>query len=190
MFSFLVVLAIVSALLLICFLFSFTRLKNLRNEVARSWNRLDDSLQHRYDHLPKLTEDLKGILSDRRHLLRFALQTCRQAEQFNRLLRQVGGPIYTDISPLLDAEAHLTQALDELSSLATRRLPQDESSVKKTLFEIAKLENSVLSARQTFNDAVARYNRAQLAVPSRWFAGLGQHANIAYYRLKMHSSRT
>lgn len=159
------------------------RLNLLKDSVNKNWSLLDQQLQRRYDRLPHLVEELANVVKSRRLTLKSILQTGGQAEQFMKILRQVGGPLCTDMSPLLDAEARLVRLIEELLKFSQTLPSHQRSALHQTLVEFSQLQNRILFARQKFNESVVKYNRQQQTRSAKWVVGFGQHASVALYQI-------
>lgn len=161
----------------------FLNLKELKKLVDKSWDQLARHLQQRYNRLPRLVDEIEILVKSRKPILKAILLTSEQADQFLRLLRDVGGPLISDMSPLLDAETRLVQLIRQLLKSCDELPPTDRADLRHPLLEISQLESRILLARQRFNHAVARYNSMQKSVPAKWMVKWGHHCNVALYQI-------
>jgi LemA protein len=150
----------------------YNRLIVLRNRYRNAFSQIDVQLKRRYDLIPNLVETAKAYLKHERETLE-AVTRARNlaAGAAGRAAADPGGA--AAMSGLATAEGALAGALGRLFALA-ESYPglKANQTMGRLMEELASTENRVAFARQSFNDAVMRYNTAREVFPNSILAGM------------------
>jgi LemA protein len=148
----------------------YNNLVNLRNRVRNAFAQIDVQLTRRYDLIPNLVEAVKGYMSHERETLEAVVQARNAAVA--GLRKAAENPANGNaITELAAADATLGSTLGRLFALV-EAYPDLKASSNMMRFqeELTSTENRVAFARQSFNDAVMRYNNACQNFPSNLIA--------------------
>jgi LemA protein len=133
----------------------YNALVTSRNQVDNTWAQIDVQLKRRADLIPNLVETVKGYAAHERDTLE-AVISARNA-----------GVGAQGVAAAAQAEGMLQAALGKLFALA-EAYPQlkADGNFRALQDELAGTENRVAGARQSYNDAVYRYNTKRETFPS------------------------
>lgn len=148
----------------------YNALVQYENRYENAYSQIDVQLKRRYDLIPNLVETVKGYLDHERETLEAVTQARNQAMQANeKASAQPGNP--EAMEQLNAAESMLTSSLGRLMVVAEDypELKANES-VGQLMEELRSTENKISFARQSFNDAVTRYNTARESFPTNLIA--------------------
>ncbi|MFP4228060.1 MAG: LemA family protein [Salinivenus sp.] len=148
----------------------YNTLVQLENRYENAYSQIDVQLKRRYDLIPNLVETVKGYLDHERETLEAVTQARNQAMQANeKASSQPGNP--EAMEQLNAAESMLSSSLGRLMVVAEDYpdLKANES-VGQLMEELRSTENKISFARQSFNDAVTRYNTARESFPTNLIA--------------------
>jgi LemA protein len=180
--------ALVALLLLVAGLYN--RLVSLRERYRNGFAQVDVQLKRRYDLIPNLVEAVRGYMEHERGTLEAVIQArdrARRAEE---------GAVSRDAAPaaiqaLAAAEVLLGNALSRFL-VRVEAYPDLKASanVLQLQEELASTENRIAFARQSYNDAVMRYNAARGAVPTNLVAGVFGFGPAAFFEVDAEAERT
>ena len=148
----------------------YNRLVTLRNRFKNAFAQIDVQLKRRYDLIPNLVETAKAYLKHERETLEAVIQARNTASRANE--KAAAHPEDSSaIKGLMGAESALTGALGKLFALseAYPDLKANQNMAQLTE-ELTATENKIAFARQSFNDAVMRYNTEREKFPNNFIA--------------------
>lgn len=129
----------------------------LRNRYRNAFSQIEVQLKRRYDLIPNLIETAKSFMKHERDTLESVIEARNVASQACSSVKQdqKGGAM----SDLVRAESGLGKALGSFWSL-TESYPDLKSNANmlQVSEELSSTENRIAFARQSYNDAVTRYN--------------------------------
>jgi LemA protein len=159
--TWLIIVLIVLAVLVIAFVVIYNGLVQSRNRVDNSWAQVDVQLKRRYDLIPNLVETVKGYASHER-------ETFERVTQARSAAQAATGP-----AEAAQAENFLTQALRQLFAVA-EAYPELRASenFQNLQNELAETENRIAVSRQIYNDTVLTYNNKVQQIPTNIVAGM------------------
>jgi LemA protein len=150
----------------------YNTLVRLRNEYKNAFAQIDVQLKRRYDLIPNLVETAKGYLSHEKNTLEAVISARNSAVSASQ--KVAANP--TDagaMKGLVAAETGLTGALGRLFALAESYPDlKANQNMMQLSEELAATENKVSFARQSYNDAVMRYNTGREVFPNSIVAGM------------------
>lgn len=159
----LIVLAVV-AVLAIWFIATQNNLVSLEEEVKLQFSQVETTLQRRSDLIPNLVETVKGYANHEEEVFT-AIADARA---------KLAGSIEDgDLESINEANKELDSALGRLLVIA-EAYPELKANEQFTALqdELAGTENRITIARQNYNDAVAKYNKAIKMFPGSMVAGM------------------
>ena len=148
------------------FLTAYNRLVSFRERYRNAFAQIDVQLKRRYDLIPNLVEVATGYMKHERETLEAVIQARNQASQAERsAAAEPGDP--GPMKELMAAERTLTGSLGRFFALSESYpdLKANEN-MARLQEELASTENRVAFARQSYNDAVMRYNTLRQTVPT------------------------
>jgi LemA protein len=168
----LVIILIVVALLAFFLIGQYNRLVGLRNRFMNAFAQIDVQLRRRYDLIPNLVEIAKGYMKHERETLEAVIEARNQASAAEK--RAAADPSDADaVASLMGAERALTGTLGRFFALSEAypdlKANQNMLSLQE---ELSSTENKIAFARQSYNDAVMRYNTARETFPTVMIAGM------------------
>jgi LemA protein len=144
----------------------YNRLVSLRNRFKNAFAQIDVQLTRRYDLIPNLVETAKGYMKHERETLEAVIAARNAAATAEK--RVAGDPGDAEaMRGLMGAETALTGALGRFFALseAYPDLKADQN-MRQLMEELTSTENRIAFARQSYNDAVMRYNTAREVFPA------------------------
>lgn len=149
----------------------YNSLIQLRNRFQNAFAQIDVQLKRRYDLIPNLVETAKGYMSHERETLEAVTQARNLAQQAGqRAAQNPGDP--AAMNGLNSAEGQLTGALGRLLAVSEAypdlKANQNMMALQE---ELTSTENKVAFARQSYNDAVTKYNTRREQFPAVLFSG-------------------
>jgi LemA protein len=162
---------LVLALVLIAwFVGLYNGLVNLRNRFKNAFAQIDVQLKRRHDLIPNLVETAKGFLSHERETLEAVIAARNSAEGARTRAAADPGDAQA-MQGLANAEAGLSGVLGRFFALS-EAYPDLKSNqnMMQLSEELSTTENKIAFARQSYNDAVMRYNNKCEMVPSNLVA--------------------
>ncbi len=150
----------------------YNRLVTYRNRFKNAFAQIDVQLKRRYDLIPNLVETTKGYMKHERETLEAVIQARNQAQQAEKKVAQDPGDPES-MKKLMGAEQNLGGTLGKLFALSESYpdLKANQNMMQLTE-ELSSTENKVAFARQSFNDAVMKYNTAREKFPNILFANI------------------
>lgn len=144
----------------------YNTLVRLENRYENAYSQIDVQLKRRYDLIPNLVETVKGYLEHERETLEAVTQARNQAMAANEKAAQSPGDPEV-MQNLNQAESLLSSSLGRLMVVAEDYpdLKANES-VGQLMEELRTTENKISFARQSYNDAVTRYNTQRESFPT------------------------
>jgi len=182
------VVALGALLLLVAFLYN--RLVSLRERYRNAFAQIDVQLKRRYDLIPNLVEAVRGYMEHERGTLEAVIQARDRASRAGEgAVSRAAAP--AAIQALAAAEVLLGNALSRLL-MRVEAYPDLKASanVLQLQEELASTENRIAYARQSYNDAVMRYNAARGAVPTNLVAGIFGFVPAAFFEVDAEAERT
>ncbi len=186
--SFLVILAIIAAVILFAITI-YNALVNLRNRVKNGFAQIDVQLTRRYDLIPNLVEAVKGYMKHERETLEAVINARNSA--VSSLEAAKADPSNGDaIMKLGAAEGLLGGALGRLFALS-EAYPDLKANQNMMQFqeELSSTENKVAFSRQAFNDAVLSYNNKAENFPNTIIAGMFRFELASFLEIQSEEKR-
>ena len=161
-----------AALLIFWAVGAYNRLVRLKNIIANAFVQIDVQLKRRYDLIPNLVEAAKKYLKHELVTLEAVINARNQARSASDAVRNRPGRA-EPVMALAIAEQTLDSSLSRLFALveAYPDLKADQT-IRELSEELTSTENKVGFARQSYNDAVLNYNKAQSQFPALVIARL------------------
>jgi LemA protein len=165
-----VILGVVVVVALLC-IGIYNSLVSLRNRYQNAFAQIDVQLKRRYDLIPNLVETAKGYMKHERETLEAVIAARNVAYRAGeQAAAHPGEP--RAMRDLTSAEAQLGGAIGRLFALAESypdlKANQNMLSLQE---ELSSTENKIAFARQSYNDAVMRYNTKREQFPAVLLAG-------------------
>lgn len=159
----------------------YNGLVTLRNRFKNAFAQIDVQLKRRYDLIPNLVETAKGYIKHERDTLEAVIKARNQAAGAeSKASARPEDP--QAMKNLLASETALGGALGRLL-VTVERYPdlKANQTMEKLMEELSSTENKVSFARQSYNDAVMRYNTQREVFPNALLAGpLGFKAAVSF----------
>lgn len=150
----------------------YNRLVAYRNRFKNAFAQIDVQLKRRYDLIPNLVETAKGYMKHERTTLEAVIQARNQAQQAEQQAAQGPGDPES-MKKLAGAEQSLSGALGRLFALSESYPDlKANQNMMQLSEELSSTENKIAFARQSFNDAVMKYNTAREKFPNIMFANM------------------
>jgi len=163
---------VLAAILLFWGIGAYNRLMRLRNAIGEAFTQLDQHLAARAEVCRQLLERLRPLLPSEQaafDALDSAQTEAQAAAQAARARPHAGDPV----AALAVAGAVHAAALARLMSLLEHQVElRAGHSLDELVDELKLIERQRAFARQLFNQAVAQYNEAAQAFPTRVLASL------------------
>lgn len=157
----------------------YNRLVSLKNRFENAFAQIEVQLKRRHDLIPNLVETAKGYLSHERETLESVIEARNTAAAGLKAAAANPGSAKA-MADLGGAEGALTQAMGRLN-VVMEAYPDLKASqnMQQLSEELTSTENKVAFARQSFNDAVMRYNTYRQSFPPVAVAGMFGHGQDA-----------
>ncbi|NEP15354.1 MAG: LemA family protein [Leptolyngbya sp. SIO4C1] len=148
----------------------YNRLITLRARYRTAYAQIDLQLQHRYELVSDLIETVQPSLPQARELLAAVTESRhRAAATMERASSAPGDP--QAMRQIAAAEAQLTKALIQvLAALEQSPELQINQTISTLIEELRAIDEQLTLAQQTFNQAIATYNKERGAFPSNMVA--------------------
>jgi LemA protein len=168
----LIILLVVVALLAFFLVGQYNRLVGLRNRFTNAFAQIDVQLRRRYDLIPNLVETVKGYMKHERETLEAVIAARNHAMRAEKQVASNPADAAA-VNDLVGAERVLTGTLGRLFALS-EAYPELRSNTNMLQLqeELASTENKIAFARQSYNDAVTRYNTARESFPTVLIANM------------------
>jgi LemA protein len=162
----------------------YNGLVNLRNRFKNAFAQIDVQLKRRHDLIPNLVETAKGFLSHERETLEAVIAARNSAEGARTRAAADPGDAQA-MQALGSAEAGLSGVLGRFFALS-EAYPDLKSNqnMMQLSEELSTTENKIAFARQSFNDAVMRYNNKCEMVPSNLVASMFGFKRAEYFEVE------
>jgi LemA protein len=168
----LIILLVLLALAGFFLISQYNRLVSLRNRFTNAFSQIDVQLKRRYDLIPNLVEVAKGYMKHERETLEAVIAARNEASRAES--RASADPSdAAAVRELAGAERALTGTLGRFFALS-EAYPDLKANrnMERLQEELASTENKVAFARQSYNDAVTRYNTAREVFPTVLIANM------------------
>ena len=159
--TWLIVVIVVVAVILLYLASTYNVLVRLRNMVRDQWSQIDVQLKRRFDLIPNLVETVKGYAGHEQETLEKVIEA-----------RNKYSPANT-VEATAKAEGELSSTLKNLFALAESYpdLKANENFMALQV-ELSGTEDKIAFARQFYNDSVQRYNSSLLVFPNNIIVSL------------------
>jgi LemA protein len=167
----------------------YNALVTLRNRFKNAFAQIDVQLKRRHDLIPNLVETAKAFLSHERETLEAVIEARNSAE--GARTRAAADPGDAEaMKGLASAEAGLTGVLGRFFALS-EAYPELKSNqnMMQLSEELSTTENKIAFARQSFNDAVMRYNNKCEMVPSNLVASMFGFDRAEFFEVEAEGER-
>jgi LemA protein len=167
----------------------YNGLVNLRNRFKNAFAQIDVQLKRRHDLIPNLVETAKGFLSHERETLE-AVISARNSADAARTRAAADPGDAAAMQALTSAETGLSGVLGRFFALS-EAYPDLKSNqnMMQLSEELSTTENKIAFARQSFNDAVMRYNNKCEMVPSNLVASMFGFKRAEFFEVEAESER-
>jgi LemA protein len=185
------IVVLVLVILLIVFTISlYNRLIRLRNRYKNAFAQIDVQLKRRYDLIPNLVEVAKGYMKHERETLEAVIEARNQASRAEqRVAADPGDP--EALKGLMGAERALTGTLGRFFALSEAYPDlKANQNMMQLQEELATTENKIAFARQSYNDAVMRYNTGRETFPAVLIAEMFNFDEAALFETEAPEERT
>ena len=182
-------LLVLALVLVASFVGIYNNLVNLRNRFKNAFAQIDVQLKRRHDLIPNLVETAKGFLSHERETLEAVIAARNSAEGARTRAAADPGDAQA-MQGLATAEAGLSGVLGRFFALS-EAYPDLKSNqnMMQLSEELSTTENKIAFARQSFNDAVMRYNNKCEMVPSNLVASMFGFKRAEYFEVEAEAER-
>ena len=182
-------LLVLALVLVASFVGIYNNLVNLRNRFKNAFAQIDVQLKRRHDLIPNLVETAKGFLSHERETLEAVISARNSAEGARTRAAADPGDAQA-MQGLASAEAGLSGVLGRFFALS-EAYPDLKSNqnMMQLSEELSTTENKIAFARQSFNDAVMRYNNKCEMVPSNLVAGMFGFKRAEFFEVESEGER-
>lgn len=159
----------------------YNKLVALRNRFQNGFSQIEVQLKRRHDLIPNLVETAKGYLSHERETLEAVIAARNTAAAGLKAAAENPGSARA-MAELGGAEGALSQAMGRFN-VVMEAYPDLKASQNMLNLseELTSTENKVAFARQSYNDAVMRYNSYRQSFPPVAVAGLVGHGEDAAF---------
>jgi LemA protein len=167
----------------------YNALVSLRNRFKNAFAQIDVQLKRRHDLIPNLVETAKGFLSHERETLEAVIAARNSAEGARTRAAADPGDAQA-MQGLATAEAGLSGVLGRFFALseAYPDLKSNENMMQLSE-ELSTTENKIAFARQSYNDAVMRYNNKCEMVPSSFVASMFGFKRAEFFEVEVEAER-
>ena len=167
----------------------YNTLVRLENRYENAYSQIDVQLKRRYDLIPNLVETVQGYLDHERETLEAVTEARNQAMEASKEAKQKpGDPEAMEF--LNKAEEMLSGSLGRLMVVAEDypELKANEST-QDLMEELRTTENKISFARQSYNDAVTRYNTERESFPTVILANMFNYNQAELFRVEVAEQR-
>lgn len=167
----------------------YNGLVTLRNAVRNAFAGIDVQLQRRYDLIPNLVEVAKKYMEHERETLEAVIAArnvaCKASE------KAVIDPENPEsFKALVVAENSLGGVMERLFALSESYPDlKADSQMSRLMQELRETEDSVAYARQTYNNAVMKYNTKREAFPTNVIASVFNFQPSEMFKVETETAR-
>ncbi len=167
----------------------YNALVSLRNRFKNAFAQIDVQLKRRHDLIPNLVETAKAFLSHERETLEAVIAARNSAEGARTRAAADPGDAQA-MQGLAAAEGGLSGVLGRFFALS-EAYPDLKSNqnMMQLSEELSTTENKIAFARQSYNDAVMRYNDKSEMVPSNLVAGMFGFRHAEFFEVEVEADR-
>ena len=164
------IVVILVALLLVGGIWTYNRLVRLRARVNNGWSQIDVQLRRRYDLIPNLVATVQGYATHERELFEHVTEARSRAIDANAMPDQA------------QAENQITRGIRQLFAVAENypdlKANQNFLALQE---ELSATEGRVAYARQFYNDSVLEYNNKLQQFPTVYYAKILDFQRREYF---------
>jgi len=159
----------------------YNRLVTLRERYRNAFSQIDVQLRRRYDLIPNLVDTAKGYLKHERETLEAVVRARNEAMKADKVAAADPGAPAAMLG-LVAAEQTLTGHLQHFLGLV-EGYPElrGNETMLQLQEELASTENRIAFARQSYNDAVMRFNATRGAVPTNVIANAFRFSRAEFF---------
>jgi len=176
--TFVWILLIVVAIIILAFIVIFNVLVSLRNRTKEAWSDIDVQLKRRYDLIPNLVGTVKGYAK-------------HEKELFEKVTKERANAIDAKgAAEQAQAENALSKTLKSIFAVA-ENYPQLRASenFQKLQDELTDTENKIEAARRFYNGNVRDLNIKIESFPSNIVAGMFSFKQMELFELKEEAAK-
>lgn len=168
-----------AVLVLILWVFGkYNSLITLRNQVTNAWKQIDVQLKRRHDLIPNLVNAVRGQMQFEQETLEKVIQARSAA---------VAAKGVADSAAKEDV---LSSALTKLFALVENYPTlRSNENVIALQGELTNTENTISSARQSYNDIATQFNITQQVIPSNIIASMLNFKPAELFEIKTAAER-
>ena len=176
--TFLIVLLVIVAAVVVWAIGIYNGLIRLKNQVKNAWAQIDVQLKRRHDLIPNLVETAKGYMKHERQ----TLENITKA----RNLAAGGG----SVGERAKAESELSGALQGFF-VVVENYPDLKANTNFLALqeELTSTENKIGFARQFYNDSVMKYNIKTETFPANIVAGMTGFRKGEFFEIEVPEER-
>ncbi len=162
----------------------YNRLVTLRERYRNAFSQIDVQLRRRYDLIPNLVDTAKGYLKHERETLEAVIRARNEAMKADKVAAADPGAPAAMLG-LVAAEQTLTGHLQHFLGLV-EGYPElrGNETMLQLQEELASTENRIAFARQSYNDAVMRFNATRGAVPTNVIANAFRFSRAEFFGIE------
>jgi LemA protein len=162
----------------------YNRLVTLRERYRNAFSQIDVQLRRRYDLIPNLVDTAKGYLKHERETLEAVVRARNEAMKADKVAAADPG-VPAAMIGLVAAEQTLTGHLQHFLGLV-EGYPElrGNETMLQLQEELASTENRIAFARQSYNDAVMRFNATRGAVPTNVIANAFRFSRAEFFGIE------
>jgi LemA protein len=182
-------LLVLAVVLIAWFAGIYNALVSLRNRFKNAFAQIDVQLKRRHDLIPNLVETAKAFLGHERETLEAVIAARNSAEGARTRAAADPGDAQA-MQGLASAEAGLSGVLGRFFALS-EAYPDLKSNqnMMQLSEELSTTENKISFARQSYNDAVMRYNNKCEMVPSNLVASMFGFSRAEFFEVEVEGER-
>jgi len=167
----------------------YNRLVTLRERFKNAFAQIDVQLKRRYDLIPNLVETAKGYMGHEKETLEAVIRARNEAQKVEQVASSNPGDPAA-MQKLAGAEQQLGGALSRLFALSEAYPDlKANQNMMQLQEELASTENRIAFARQSFNDAVMKYNTACQTVPTNIVANSFRFEEAEFFEIDRDEER-